>query len=155
MPQMRTLFHFFPADPSVDHSKYMLLEPSLCREVRVTEGVWSNNCVGVSLLWRPKIPMVEQSLWINFPQILRTLRKNTQKMGWDVFSPWSCVVGHRQIPSPHLEDVTKSLAALTWTLSSFGRCPFCPSFYEELMLSRSYRVIVKNTDTGARVRSVA
>lgn len=50
MRQMRTIFHFFPADPSVDHSKYMFVEPSLCREVCVPEGMWSTTQCG-SLLF--------------------------------------------------------------------------------------------------------
>ena len=49
MPQVRTIFHTFPADFSVDHSKYVLLEPGLCRIVCVNEGVWSNSSVWESL----------------------------------------------------------------------------------------------------------
>lgn len=54
-------------------------------------------------------------------------------------------------PQPHLGDVIKRLAALTCALPSFGRC-FCSlSFYGELILAKSYSVVLKNTISRAIV----
>lgn len=92
---------------------------------------------------------------MKFPQVLRSLKKK-KKLEDEMARVFPLVpCWPLPDPQPHLGDVTKRLTALSWALSSFGRYRCCLSFYEELTLSRSYRVIIKNRDSGAGIRRVS